>query len=237
MKVREQVRPMIRFVTTCFAIIITCAAAHADEKQVIVDFMRPLVSSLVKSPGDVWEGSGQGGYVFRFFFDVNRDGREEMFLMSSTFPNAWQVYSIDSAGSYKAMEGVGYLPIPASGFEYWTKEHAIVLASLEGEEIIQTQYQFTGNAVTIEMKRFDARKWKPAVKSHVIPKIEKVYLAEYLSDPSSPWKPVDLTSSETVVRGSWYYSFPSDGEKVERWRDFSPEAAMALLNKIEQSFP
>lgn len=227
----------MRKIITGIAVIACFAAARADEKEAVANFVQPLISGLVDGSGDVWEGSEQGGYLFRFFFDVNQDGGDEMFLMSSTFPNQWKVYSRNFEGGYSPMEGVDYFPIPATGFESRSEggTHEIILASLEGSEIVQTKYRFNGNAINIETERVDASKWEPRTESLVVPQIEKVFLAEYLNDPSTPWQPVDLTSKETVVTGAGYYSFPSDRDEVARWKQFSPKAAMELLDQIAHS--
>ena len=218
-------------------VVIVCSAtAWADEKEAIESFIRPLISGLVDGPGDVWEGSGQGGYLFRFFFDVNQDGKNEMFLMSSTYPNQWKAYSMDSKGGYRSMEGVDYLPIPATGFKYRSEGgiYEVVLALLKGSEMVQKIYRFNKNIISVEVERFDASKWEPGMESLVVPKIEKIFLAEYLHNPTTQWQSVDLTSEETIVTGAGYYSFPSDRSQVAQWRLFSPKAAMELLNKVAQ---
>lgn len=227
---------MIKLACITSVLLIFSGVSQASETSTIAEFVRPLVGNLENGPGDVWSGSGQGGYIFRFFFDVNEDGTDELFLMSSTFPNAWKIYMKGVEGNYNALDGENYLPIPATGFEYRSDagSHEIVLASLDGAEIVQTQYQFNGNAINIETERVDASKWEPRTESLVVPQIEKVFLPEYLNDPSTPWQPVDLTSKETLVTGSGYYSFPNDREMVERWKQFSPRAAIELLNKIER---
>ena len=70
---------------TVFALLFLLMAigVHAQSPQSVAEYLKPLVAAENLTEGDQWEDFGNGGYMIRFFKDVDGDGKPELFLTTS----------------------------------------------------------------------------------------------------------------------------------------------------------
>jgi len=192
------------------------------------------ISNTIKQP--------EGGYLFRFFIDLDGDGQQELFL-SCTYKSqkvfdCW-VYALDATGNY-ALAGKDF--IIDDSFSWSTepgkRELQIVFEPL-GKETDTGLHRYVINPgakldkqplLVWEEEEFtqqfgeDMDKFKQTY--HIGEKVtfaaEKITLADFLRDANAKWRPYDTTFSPRRQHNC-------DVEAVKRSADFTFIKALEIL--------
>lgn len=227
---------------TVLIILLGLSGAQAEP---VLDF----ISELLKKPNTLtnWVGETQtqpnGGYIFRFYFDLDADAKNELFLGSSTDLEdekacSWAVYRQDQSGNYQPI-GSDVVFHPTGGF-YLLPYHrrpqinttfvkppdfgAIKNYALDGAgKLAATTRNLSASEVDTLLQDDKAEeKLKLGVKK--TPAVQKVLLAEYLKSEQVQWRPYKAEYS--ILRQS---SDPADAAALSSTQDFMIEDAEALV--------
>jgi hypothetical protein len=187
-------------------LLVSSAVALADP---VTDFVAKLVNS--SSVSSKWTGESDdepnGGYLFRFAYDIDGDGTPEWFVSSSMEADkhacSWAVYKKGAGDTYDIV-GTNVILNPDEGF---------YLTSFNNIPQIKTIFVKPPNFGVIKIYSFGAdgkigaitRKLSAAEANQLInddnaeqifqlgeakkPAIEKILLAEYLKVPQAQWRP------------------------------------------------
>lgn len=194
-------RPAIFAVIACIACP-SASAAVPDEPY--GSYVRNLVEEEIPTAGDVWEGAGAGGFLFRFRLDIDQDGQEELFLTSSleTFhlSSTWHAFKAASDGQYQAYSDTLYFCL--RGCILGRVPGKLTLFSWEqpmlSEPITGFRHDFQDGLLRATrgiLSEEDRDALHAAVAEGRLevfsPRLEAVSLYDLLHDPDAPWVALD----------------------------------------------
>lgn len=194
---------------------------------------RPEIKSLSDwaraDPKQLWEEakfrSGPvGGYLYRFHYDVTGDGVVELLVANSLELSGtqWHIYRRGSTdeSSYKKIAEFAFRP---SGVFFVRKDDqsdspmftTFVSVNREVALINSAEYGENGlkQSTVKEIQGADRRRFPEGfdVGTKVSPRIEKVLLCEYVSDPSVQWRPY-----LPHVASEYQHNEPAEEEHIQR---------------------
>ena len=183
-----------------------------------------------------------GGYLLRFEFDVNADGRNEIFLASTLegeeYEHAWTIYSPDAQQDYSKIASDVVLS-PIRGFYYKTNGSQRELQTVYrnpkfGLGVIDRYAVAASGSVTHtkqeltpeQIGQLDADNWKEtfSIGNEVKPTVSKVLLAEYANSHSVQWRAYKTDLGVTEQNQD-----PADASAIAANSGFTLQNAKQLL--------
>ena len=248
------------FATLCALVFSTGIAVANTRIEAIDDYIRPFIAKELPKSGNSaeWDGTGNGGYLFRYRIDVTGDGRAELLVSNSlaSFSNRseWRVFDVSSTGELRAYEGNISLMADA----VWVAKTGNTTElrcewppDFDSDEGLKNRLLPEG-AVRHHVSRigFAYPKIKDAEASvtdaealslkagstDAKPKLEVMLLADYLTNPNATWQLVPEWRSNS----NDYFQRPEDAARIHELNSFTPQVAMSLLDAAQgdiQAFP
>lgn len=206
----------------------------ARSEEPYASYALGLIQREIPTAGDYWEGAGGGGYLFRFFFDVDGDGVDEVFLTSSldTFQGRSEWRAFRHAGEGSFVEYPETLRFCLSGFSsqqtpvrttiihYFSNRH-----DGEWDKFTFLRYDFENGTLTartgiVRQEEIDAL---DEVLSFRESNLEAISLRDFVEDEHRAWRRVNRerwNDSSDWVR-LLDYDLPGE--------DFTPQRAFDIL--------
>jgi|GEM_PF-4424881 len=236
-----------RFIILVFA---GTMAARADDfmpsEQVELNRVAiGIVTRLIGSPGDVWEGSGNGGYLLKADVDLTGDGRPE-WLVSSTLnmfnhSTDWLVYArspdrklIPFDGSFRAPPGyvrpgrneAGAFVI--AGDLGWSEE-GLRVTRFERSKIVEELLPHGGEQTEQSARDFELGLSWPRVRYPVF----GIRLSDFASG-KIVWREIDIDKASPADH-SGYFILAEDAAQMLGNTAFTAEFALQLLNSAGET--
>lgn len=217
-------------------------AVAADRLAPYLDKLFPLIQKQLQA-GDErygWSTIGSGVYVFRFMFDIDKDGSDELFVTNSfnTFRTqaTWNVYRLDS-GSPVAIDGELECGLFHSYFDNSASVPTFFTIGDEANAIHEHLFRVKVNKlyhedlVISEERANDIYAKINSGQDYIAikPKVEAILLAELLTDPNATWRRID---EKTVDPSDDFVKIAGDEKLVAKYANFSPRDAYNLINLL-----
>lgn len=223
-----------------FAATLPLAATAADPTE---QFAKELVS---RADAEYWrEISGDkppGGYLIRFEFDINGDGREELFLASTLegeeYEHAWTIYTPDTQQNFSRIASDVVLS-PVRGFYFKVngsqRELQTVLKNPKFSLGVIDRYAVDANGSVTHTKQeltpeqigqLDTDNWKETfgIGNEVKPTVSKVLLAEFANNHAVQWRAYKTDLGVTEQNQD-----PADASAIAANSGFTLQNAKQLL--------
>lgn len=218
--------------------ILACSTVSVKATHPILDFIGSVLNDSETLTNWAGEESSQpnGGYLYKFEYDIDSDGKSDLFLSSSISrcdkSCSWTVYIQNQNGTYTKV-GNGMLIAPEPGFlstQSPSGRPQIVTTFIVGTDsgitdiqelsvqgsLVLTRQQLDKDQIANYKGNQNGTKVKPAVK--------KVLLAEYLKVQSPQWRSYDKNFGPTAQQND-----PADANALSYADDFMFEDAQSLL--------
>jgi hypothetical protein len=239
---------------TLYGLVCSSGIAVADTRAgAIDDSIRPVIAKEMLKSGNSaeWDGSGNGGYLFRHLIDVTGDGRAELFvsssLASSSNRSEWKVFDVSPTGEMRPYEGSISLMADAvwvaktgnttelrcewppdfdsdEGLKNRLLPEGEVRHHVSRIGFVYPKIKETKASVTDE----EALILK-AGSTDAKPILEAMLLADYLTNQNANWQVVP----EWLSNSNDYFQLPEDAARINELNSFTPQVAMSLLGATQ----
>jgi hypothetical protein len=219
----------------------------AQQVSAITDYLKPIVSKIASDPnagGWTWETNRNGGYLLRKAMDVTGDGRPELFvattLQATRHEQTWTVFEVAEDGTLRpyctTLEESSAWPIVEGD-----KTHLVYVLPPDKERMRDSderfypvhRFAFTFPEIKKSLSyvsEAEVAKLRPPA-SEQLPKLQAILLADYLTEPDAKW--VDVTEWKLDANDCFFR--PEDTERAMKNTDFTPQAALAILDLPQQA--
>ena len=228
------------------ALVVLAFAFDTNADPLAHQYAAEIVRQSVKVPeADLefseWQQSVSGGYIMRFAFDVDGDGAAEQFFASSFNAEKlvceWTVYDGSSGklvgkGTSLRPDGFWWNPATREMLDY-------VRFGAEGGEAIFSQFGNGGFTTRNEPVALDEVSAGLGTQEsprqgfqRIKPQVTISLLADVVANPNSSWRPLVLDDTgENYKLPNGRLLLTEDVSRVEALRNFTPNAALAILQK------
>jgi hypothetical protein len=204
----------------------------------VLDFIGAVLNDSETLTNWAGEESHQpnGGYLYKFEYDVDNNGKLDLFLASSIShcdnkSCSWTLYLQNQTGAY-TKAGDGILIAPEAGFLLARSSSGrpqIITTFIAGADVGITDTQELSSQGNLVLSRQQLNQNQIAndgghLGTRVTPSIKKVLLAEYLKVQSPQWRTYDKKYSSTSQQ-----SDAADANALSYANDFMFEDAQSLL--------
>jgi hypothetical protein len=239
---------------TLFGLFCSFGIAAAKNRIGAIDnFIRPIIAKELPKSGNSaeWDGSGNGGYLFRYLIDVTGDGRAEILVSSSlaSFSNRseWKVFDVSPNGEMMPYEGVVNLIADA----VWvaraggtTELRCEWPPDFDSDEGLKNRLLPEGEVRHLVSRIEFAYPKINEIKASVTDEeavslragstdtkavLEVMLLADYLTNETATWQAVPEWRSNSAD----YYHRPEDAVRINELSSFTPQVAISLLGAAQ----
>lgn len=206
-------------------------------EELYLKYLTPLIEHEAQSAPDVWKNTGSGGYLFRFWLDVNNDGKKELFLASSLWANNlsadWTVYREQPDGSLVAYENTMKVPMTQLVLQKTPQGIAFLSWSQDQGNYFLDRYEFKENQIVRSLKEVPENVIRSLETGQnvekITPQLEAIYIADFLRNPRKQWMLIDPLTLEGNSNG--YVVIPEDAERVKDIK-LSPQMALQEIQHL-----